>query len=265
MAAPKAKGRARAAGRHLLPGLNRTKSRRLLGRWLRALRLLEPIRALRFRVNRTLRPAPDSVFRLLPVSNQLGFDRGTPLDRYYIEAFLTAFRTDIQGRVLEIQDSRYTRQFGAEVERSEVLDIDRDNPKATIVADLADADAVATNSFDCIILTQTLFLIYHSKRALRQLRRMLAPGGVLLATNPGISPMVEKQDDYWRFTPDSCSALFEEVFGQSWEMRSYGNLATATAFLTGVAWEELPENVLNAKDDRFPVILGVRAVKDALG
>jgi len=77
-----------------------------------------------------------------PLSGTWGFDRGTPVDRYYIERFLSEHREAIRGRVLEIKDSSYTREFGAGVVEAEVLDIDASNPNATIVADLGAADAV---------------------------------------------------------------------------------------------------------------------------
>ena len=36
-----------------------------------------------------------------PVSTQFGWDRGLPVDRYYIEDFLARHSSDIRGRVLE--------------------------------------------------------------------------------------------------------------------------------------------------------------------
>src|SRR3954466_14293166 len=50
----------------------------------------------------------------VPLSTEFGFDRGTPIDRYYIEAFLAANAGDVRGRVLEIGDDSYSRQFGAD-------------------------------------------------------------------------------------------------------------------------------------------------------
>src|ERR1041385_110870 len=74
--------------------------------------------------------------RLEPVSREFGFDRGLPIDRFYIDNFLSAHRADIRGHVLELGDDRYTREFGTGVTRSDVLDVTKDNAKATIVADL---------------------------------------------------------------------------------------------------------------------------------
>src|SRR5689334_2088523 len=82
-----------------------------------------------------------SLRRLTPISRDWGFDRGRPIDRYYIERFLEANANHIQGRVLEIGDNSYTRRFGGErVTISDVLHIEEGNPQATIVADLANAE-----------------------------------------------------------------------------------------------------------------------------
>src|SRR6202035_2497766 len=43
-----------------------------------------------------------SLRRLQPVSRKFGYDRGTPISRYYIETFLKARKNDIRGRVVEI-------------------------------------------------------------------------------------------------------------------------------------------------------------------
>ncbi len=85
--------------------------------------------------------------RLTPMSGAFGFDRGQPVDRYYIEAFLNRHASDIRGRVLEVGDATYTRGFGGQlVSRSDVLHVNDSNPHATIVADLAKGDANSVGS-----------------------------------------------------------------------------------------------------------------------
>lgn len=218
------------------------------------------------RVRRLIRPARlGSLRRTTPLSDTWGFDRGTPVDRHYIEEFLAEHGGDIRGRVLEVQDSGYTDRFGSGVERRDVLDVDPANPRATLVADLAAADGIPADTFDCFILTQTLHLIYDAPAALGHARRLLRPGGVLLATLPAVSRVsrgVGVDGDYWRFTAASCSALFGEVFGPGQAaVRTYGNVLTAIAFLTGLAREELRRRELDAHDPFFPVIVAARAVK----
>jgi SAM-dependent methyltransferase len=220
---------------------------------------------LRQRLRRLTHPAwLGTIRRTTPLSHQWGYDRGTPVDRYYVEGFLEEHRQDIRGRVLEVKDSGYTARYGSGVEHREVLDIDPSNPSATIVADLTDGAAISSDQFDCFVLTQTLQFIYDTRAALTQARRILQPGGVLLATVPAVSRVDRhlKTTDYWRFTAASCSSLFGEVFGtEQVSVRSYGNVLTAIAFLTGMAYQELSRRELEAHDEYFPVLIAVRAVK----
>src|SRR5713226_1838949 len=98
----------------------------------------------RRRLRRLVRPAwLGTLRRLTPLSDSWGFDRGMPVDRFYIEHFLEQHRQDIRGRVLEIRDSTYTNRFGTHVEQRDVLDVNPTNSQATFIADLAAAQAVA--------------------------------------------------------------------------------------------------------------------------
>ncbi len=211
------------------------------------------------RWRRLLRPAwPAFLRRTRPLSDYWGFDRGTPVDRHYIEGFLAEHRRDIRGRVLEVQDSGYTDRFGSGVEGRDVLDIDPANPRATIVADLSKLAGLPARAFDCFILTQTLHLIYDLPAAIRSCHHLLRPGGVLLVTGPSVSRV--RNGDFWRFTPASLGRLLEESFGQV-TVRAYGNVLAATAFLYGMAKEEVPRRLLDKHDEHFPVIVAARAVK----
>ncbi|HZM91243.1 MAG TPA: glycosyltransferase [Blastocatellia bacterium] len=207
--------------------------------------------------------------RLSPVSRVFGFDRGTPVDRYYIENFLDRTAGSIHGRVLEVGDDTYTRKFGGHrVSRTDVLHVSENNPQATIVADLANAAHIPSDTFDCIILTQTLHLIYDVRSALITLRRILKPGGVLLATLPGISQIDHHdwhESWYWAFTSLSARRLFAEVFAaRNVSVETYGNVLAATAFLQGISFEELSANELDHKDSDYPVTITVRATKESL-
>jgi SAM-dependent methyltransferase len=198
-----------------------------------------------------------------PRSDGWGFDRGRPVDRYYIDAFFESHRDDIHGRVLEILNTEYTSRFGLGVDHADILDIDPANRQATIVADLAAADLISADSFDCFILTQTLQFIFDVKSAIAHSHRILRPGGVLLVTVPAVSRLADEgYTDYWRFTPASCARLFGDVFGaEQVTITAYGNVLTSVAFLEGMAHEELSKRELDVIDARYPVILAIRAVK----
>jgi glycosyltransferase involved in cell wall biosynthesis len=205
--------------------------------------------------------------RLMPLSREFGYDRGQPIDRYYIEKFLSDHRADIKAHVLEIADDTYTRQFGGDrISVSDVLHAASGNPKATIIGDLTCADHIPSNTFDCIILTQTLQLIYDVHTALQTVYRILKPGGVVIATFPGISQIsrydMERWGYYWSFTSLSARRLFEEIFPATGiQIKTYGNVLTATAFLYGMATEELKQKEMEFIDQDYEVLIAVRAQK----
>jgi glycosyltransferase involved in cell wall biosynthesis len=246
------------------------------GRWLRAAAALaagvrvSPSTAVRFLVARNARRRMRRKIdfgdfrRLEPVSSVFGFDRGTPVDRVYIERFLERHATDIRGRVLEVGSDDYTRRFGgSRVEAIDILHVDSSNPRATVVGSVADTAAMPADRFDCIILTQTLLVVFDLRAAAESIHKMLRPGGVALITAPGITPIghdVWSATTQWLFTPLSMRTLLTSVFGEgNVEVSSDGNVLAATAFLQGVAAEELTRAELDHRDARYPVIVAARA------
>jgi SAM-dependent methyltransferase len=207
--------------------------------------------------------------RLTPFSREFGFDRGQPIDRYYIERFLASHTPDIRGHVLEVGDDFYTRKFGGDrVVRCDVLHVSEGNPNATIVADLTRAGHIPSESFDCIIFTQTLHLIYEVRAALETLHRILKPGGVLLTTVPGVSQISDDEwadSWYWAFTTLSAGRLFGEVFPTEkvW-VEAHGNVLAASAFLYGLAVKELRQQELDYHDPHYQLLITVRAVKPGM-
>ena len=208
-----------------------------------------------------------SLRRLKPISGVFGFDRGLCIDRHYIERFLATHAPDVKGRVLEVEDDTYTLRFGGDrVVQSDVLHVEEGNPKVTIVADLTCADNIPSDSFDCIICTQTLQFIYDVRTAIRTLYRILKPGGVLLVSFPGISQIsrddMDRWGEYWRFTTMSARRLFEEIFPPDYvTVEAYGNVLAAIAYLHGLAAEELRQGELDHRDPDYEVLITVRAVK----
>jgi SAM-dependent methyltransferase len=246
----------------------------MAGAMRKVLRLLLPLRVRRGLVRATRWPPVGTVelgdlARTEPVSRSWGGDRGTPVDRYYIESFLRSWQADIRGRVLEIGDNEYTLRFGGgRVTASEVLDAAQGNPKATYVDDLTTGITLPDGAFDCIVCTQTLQVIPDVHAAMMTLHRILRPGGVLLATVPRISPMYRdaqgRWQDFWGFTDRSAAWLAERVFeGGEVRVETRGNVLSATAFLQGLAAEELAPEQLELVDPDYQVSVGLRAVRSA--
>ncbi len=206
--------------------------------------------------------------RVTPISASFGLERGNPIDRYYIEAFLSANAGDIKGRTLELGDPYYIDKFGAgRVTRPEVLHYVDGNPLATIVADLTDAPHIESDSFDCVIFTQTLQMIWDMNAAMTTLHRILKPGGVLLLTTSGISKIGRRlgRDDwgeYWRMTAPAVERMASEIFpNAAVTVSPFGNVLSACAYLQGLSLEELEPAELDFVDPDFEVIVGARIRK----
>ena len=233
-------------------------------RWLRGQQLRGERFLRRFKSDSNL----DSLRRTIPVNpNDFGESRGHCIDRYYIEKFLGEHARDVKGHVLDFADDTYARRFGrSHVTKVDVLHVAEGNPHATIVADLARGEQIPSDTFDCILCTQVLPLIYDVRAAVRTLYRILKPGGVVLVTVPGIQKIdrvdMAAEGDFWRFTTLSLRRLFEEIFPTDHiEVKAYGNVLAAITFLHGFAVEDLRCEDLEYGDPDFEVTITLRAVK----
>jgi SAM-dependent methyltransferase len=208
--------------------------------------------------------------RLEPFSREFGFDRGQPIDRYYIEAFLAAHAQDVRGRVLEIGDNEYTARYGSgRVTASDVLNVHDCGGNTTIVSDLTTGAGIPSDAFDCLIITQTLHLVFDVPAALQTMYRILRPGGVLLLTVPGTIAHLEqgqwRRTWFWGFSPLALQRLVAGAFpAGNVQMGCHGNVLASIAFLQGLAAEELTRTELDHRDDLYPLLLTVRALKPAV-
>ncbi|HYA12948.1 MAG TPA: methyltransferase domain-containing protein [Syntrophales bacterium] len=173
----------------------------------------------------------------------------------------------ITGRVLEIEDSTYSRRFGGNnVEQYDILHARPGNKHATIIGDLTDSSTLPENVVDCFICTQTFNFIFDVQKAIAGAHHLLKPGGVLLATVAGISQIsrydMDRWGDYWRFTTASLEKLFTPIFNGGVEIASFGNVLAATAFLQGVAVEDLPDRtLLDENDPDYQMLITIIARK----
>lgn len=93
---------------------------------------------------------------------------------------------------------------------SETLDLDPDSG-ATYVADLCRRNAhVPAGRFDCIFCTEVLEHTLQPFHAVAELRRLLAPGGVLVLSVPFNLRIHGPLPDCWRFTEHGLRALLDE-------------------------------------------------------
>ncbi|MDO8572385.1 MAG: methyltransferase domain-containing protein [bacterium] len=193
---------------------------------------------------------------LRPISAKFGFDRGTPVDRSYIEQFIRLHAAHIKGVCLEIHDNYYTKKFGgSHVTKSDVLDINADNTQANIYGDLRDIPDILNDTYDCVILTHTLGVIDNHEGAVQELLRILKPGGVILVTVSAMGVAQDPAHCFWRYTPAGLKYLFKKYLPDgNIETTSYGNVLSGQAFWVGLAAEELSAEELSYNDPRYAIV-----------
>lgn len=196
-----------------------------------------------------------------PISRQFGTERGTPIDRYYIDEFLKKHSELISGDVLEIEDNTYTIRFGKDhVARSIVMDVNAQNINISFNGNLETGEGIKDEIADCFILTQTLMYIFDLKKAAHSINRILKAGGTALITCSGISQnsirCMDNYGCYFNFNKDVFMKMFqEEISLQVMETGSYGNVKTVSAHLNGLCCEDLTENDFMPNDKYYPLIV----------
>jgi SAM-dependent methyltransferase len=83
------------------------------------------------------------------------------------------------------------------------------NPVAELLGPV-EALPVADASFDVVLCTQVLEHADDPAQAVRELRRVTAPGGRVLASTHGVQVYHPSPVDYWRWTHTGLQRLFEE-------------------------------------------------------
>ncbi|HWE81491.1 MAG TPA: hypothetical protein VG265_07560 [Gaiellaceae bacterium] len=203
--------------------------------------------------------------RVEPRARHWGSERGTPVDRHYIDAFFREHASAITGRVLEVRDPRYASSLGNGVTSVDIVDIDPRNDEATIIVDLSDPGSLPAGRFDCAIVPQTLVYVRDPFTAAANLWQSLAPGGTLLISSPAICRLdsVFASEDRWHLTPAGLQAVMDQSASGAAEIRvtGRGNVLVAVAFLHGIAEEELSTAELAFDDPLFPIVVTAFARK----
>lgn len=202
---------------------------------------------------------------VIPASRAFGREFGNPIDRYYIDDFLSRNSSNIHGDVFEISENTYTKKYGQNVETSNVIHVS--GWGGSIKGNLETGEGIVSNSADCLICTQTIQCIYRIKDVARNIYRMLKPGGSALITAHGNSPLSMgdylKWGEYWRFTDKSLkNILIDGGFSQEKiEIKSYGNVKTVICFMYGLSQEHLNKEDFEYNDKQFPLIFGILCKK----
>ncbi|MBV8256975.1 MAG: methyltransferase domain-containing protein [Actinobacteria bacterium] len=93
---------------------------------------------------------------------------------------------------------------------AEVVGFDRPgNPHADLHGSI-DAIPAEDASFDAVVCLQVLEHVPDPAAAVRELCRVVGPGGRVLLSTHGVYPYHPNPDDLWRWTPDGLERLFRD-------------------------------------------------------
>lgn len=91
------------------------------------------------------------------------------------------------------------------------FDIEARVPDVDVIADINDLSVMADDSFDSILCSEVLEHVPTPDQALRELARVLAPGGSLILSVPFLARLHEEPHDYFRYTRYGLTSLCERA------------------------------------------------------
>ena len=195
-----------------------------------------------------------------------GAKSSQPIVEHYTREFLRQHAGDVRGEVLELGSRGLTGAVGG----NRVDSIDTAPAQARPHDRLTLAATTGTEGqFDCILAPHALQWTYELEDAAARLSQVLRPGGVLLATLPGIGQVrsgdKDEPDHYWSFTSQSATELFARAFSGPIETESFGNVLATVAALHGIDSHELDATELATHDPDYELVIGVRATRTEAG
>lgn len=136
--------------------------------------------------------------------------------RVYLESYIRDFATSMKPgtRMLDAGagDAPYRALFSnVAYESADFEQVDKPYAKSTYVCDLCERIPVEDGRFQYIVFTQALEHIKEPELALRELQRVLAPGGRMICTVPLFYEEHEQPYDFFRYTQFSLHYLFTKV------------------------------------------------------
>ncbi len=212
------------------------------------------------------RPRWGNLRRLQPFSSSFGFDRGTPIDRYYMAQFFSTHVETFRGVAGEVVGSSYLEEFGgSRIEEISIIDNNPGSQHATMIADLGVAGSLPPAHFDLLVVTQVLQYVERPEQVIRFCMEALRPGGSLLLAVPALTAHDRREPpegDYWRFWPAGLLHVLQRAAPAARHVvTGYGNLVAAIAFLHGLSAEELEPVELDHHDPLYPIVVCARLDK----
>ena len=203
------------------------------------------------------------------VSKKFGFDRGLPIDRFYIDKYLDKnLSKSTYQNGLEVGGVQYLEKFKVAKKTAllhpEYLISEGHGDQALVVDLNKKFKNIGDEKFDLIIATNVLNFVEEPHLALNTFQELLVPGGLLIISVSASMPISEfdknRWGDFWRFSLQGLRLILGKT-DMDFEIEYRGNFRATIAFLCGMATEECPEIDLLDLDDEFPITIFAKCKK----
>ncbi len=108
------------------------------------------------------------------------------------------------------KEARGSYAFGAPPGNAKVVCVDiEDGPGVDLVADIHDLHMVPNDSVDCVTSVSVLEHVRYPQKVLKEIFRIVKPGGIIYINVPFIFPFHADPDDFYRFSYQGIKILCE--------------------------------------------------------
>jgi SAM-dependent methyltransferase len=187
------------------------------------------------------------------VSSRLALYFGTSYRRRLIDADLEAVKTHFTGRVLDVGGGRRRGRFRAPAGPCWIVADTSPAGRPDVLADVQTLP-FRDGTFDAIKITEVLEHVPDTAAALRECRRVLRPGGRLVATAPFLERLHGDPDDYVRYTEAMWRRLLAECGLTTASVTPQGGFFTHLAGMLRFLVQRAPAGVRHAGYACFPLL-----------
>ncbi len=124
----------------------------------------------------------------------------------------------------------YERFLRIKPEKLIRVDINK-NAGPDIIADLNKPLPFSDNYADAAFLFSVIYILENPGETLREINRILKPGGKLFITSPFIFNEAKEPNDYWRFTSEGLEKLLKESGFNDYFITPIGERFSAAVYL----------------------------------
>lgn len=173
------------------------------------------------------------------------------INQFYINLFKETYRGKTIARILfNWEISRYVRNVGGviidlgggknpsyerfwRIKPEKFIRVDiNEKAEPDVVADLNKPLPFSDNFADVVFLFSVIYILENPTDVLKEISRILKPGGKLFFTSPFIFNEAKEPNDYWRFTSEGLQKLLKESGFNDYFIMPVGERFSAAAYIT---------------------------------